>query len=44
MEEFDVDIICVHLGSVGQVFSDFTELGNVATRFPIAANPVVCIN
>lgn len=44
MTQFDFDVICVHLGSVGQEFSDFTELGHVAAGFPIAANPIMCMN
>ncbi|KAJ5853120.1 hypothetical protein N7534_005663 [Penicillium rubens] len=44
MTKLDFDVICVYLGSAGQKFSDFTELGHIAAGFPIAANPVVCMD
>jgi hypothetical protein len=44
MTKLDFDATCVYLGSANQKSSDFTELGHIAAGFPIAANPVVCMD
>lgn len=44
MAQFNIDIIFVHVGSVGQKFGDLGELWDIAAGFPIAANPIVCID
>jgi hypothetical protein len=44
MTQFNIDIIFVHVGSVGQKPGDLGELWDIAAGFLVAANPIMCMD
>lgn len=44
MTQFNIDIIFVRFGGMGQKFGDLGQLRDIAAGIPIAANPIVSMD